>query len=159
MTSFEHSESIEVDAPPEAVYDLVTDIARTGEWSPICRAGWWRDGDGCHVGAWFVGRNEAGDQVWETESQVVAAERGREFAWLVGGRYARWGYRFEALPDGRTRLTEDWEFLPEGQQMFQNKYGPEADARMALRRQQAKDGIPATLAAIKRVAEGEPPPD
>lgn len=155
MTSFEHSESVVVDASPEVVYDLVTDIGRTGEWSPICRECWWRDGDGCRVGGWFVGRNEADGRVWETESQVVAADRGREFAWLVGGKYAWWGYRFETLGGRRMRLTEEWKFLPEGQQMFRSKYGAEADARIELRRRQALDGIPRTLAAIKRIVETE----
>lgn len=118
------SESILIDAAPEFVYDLVTDIGRTGEWSPICRNCWWKGEQGARPGAWFVGRNEADGQVWVTESQVAVANRGREFAWLVGGQYARWGYRLERVGGG-SRLTESWEFLP------------------------------ATLAAIKRIARTE----
>jgi hypothetical protein len=101
-----------------------------------------------------MGRNEADGQVWETESQVAVADRGREFAWLVRGQYARWGYRLEPVDVG-TRLTESWEFLPAGRAMFRQKYGTEADERIALRRSQAVRGIPATLAAIKRIAEAE----
>ena len=138
------------------MYDLVTDIGRTGEWSPICRTCWWKDKQSARPGARFIGRNEADGRVWETESQVAIADRGREFAWLVGGKYARWGYRLEPV-DGGTRLTESWEFLPAGRTMFHEKYGPEADDRIALRRGQAVGGIPATLAAIKRIAEAEPP--
>lgn len=37
--------------------------------------------------------------------------------------------------------------------MFGEKYGAEADAQIADRTQQALDGIPKTLAAIKRIAE------
>lgn len=153
---FRYSESVVVDATPEFVYDLVTDIARTGEWSPICRVCWWQDETGPRVGAWFIGRNEADGQVWETKSQVAVAERGREFAWLVGGQYARWGYRFEPAGGG-TRLTETWDFLPAGRAMFREKYGLQADERIALRRSQAIGGVPATLAAIKRIAEAERP--
>lgn len=153
MDQFSYSESVVVDASAQALYDLVTDISRTGEWSPICQECWWRDGDGPRPGAWFHGRNEADGRVWETESQVAVAEPGREFAWLVGGKYARWGYRFEPGADG-TVLTETWEFLPDGRALFQTKYGAEAEKMVALRRQQARDGIPATLAAIKRIAEG-----
>jgi ribosome-associated toxin RatA of RatAB toxin-antitoxin module len=40
MQPFQHSESIIVDATAEQLYDLVTDIGRTGEWSPICRECW-----------------------------------------------------------------------------------------------------------------------
>lgn len=154
MSTFQFSESIVIDAAPEFVYDLVTDIGRTGEWSPICRTCWWQDEQRAEPGAWFTGRNEADGQVWETKSQVAVAERGREFAWLVGGQYARWGYRFEPVGGG-TRLTESWEFLPAGQTMFREKYGPGAEDRIALRRGQAMHGIPATLAAIKRIAEAE----
>ena len=155
MPPFQHSESIVVDAPAETLYDLVTDIGRTGDWSPICRECWWRDEPGAVAGAWFSGRNEADGQVWQTDSQVAVADRPREFAWLVGGKFARWGYRFEPLPGGRTRLIEDWQFLPAGEAMFREKYGDAADARMQLRRRQAINGIPATLAAIKRIAEAE----
>jgi hypothetical protein len=41
--------------------------------------------------------------------------------------------------------------------MFGQKYGTEADERIALRRSQEVRGIPATLAAIKRIAEAERP--
>ena len=37
------------------------------------------------MGAWFTGRNEVPGRTWETRSKVVAADRGREFAWVVGG--------------------------------------------------------------------------
>lgn len=103
------------------MYDLVTDIRRTGEWSPICRACRWQDGDGLREGAWFFGHNEAEGQVWETESQVAVADRGHEFVWLVGGKYARWSYRFEPVAGGGTRLTEGWEFLAEGRAMFRGE--------------------------------------
>jgi hypothetical protein len=152
VTSFSHSESIEIAASPQAVYDLVTDISRTGEWSPICRQCWWIDGDGPRPGARFAGRNEADGQVWETRSEVVTAEPGREFAWLVGEGYVRWSYRLDPT-DGGTRLTEEWEFLPAGQAMYRERYGEGADARAELRAGQAVAGIPATLAAIKRIAE------
>jgi hypothetical protein len=154
MDEFRFSGSTVVNAAPEFLYDLVTDVARTGEWSPICRRCWWHDGDGPRPGAWFTGENEAGGQIWQTESQVAVAERGVEFAWLVGGEYVRWAYRFEPV-DGGTRLTESWEFLPAGRAMFREKYGSQADQRIVLRRDQARRGIPATLSAIKAIAEAD----
>lgn len=154
---FTYSESIVVDASCDSLYDLVTDIARTGEWSPICRTCWWRDGVGPRVGAWFIGRNEADGRVWETESEVAVADPGRQFAWLVGGKFARWSFHFEPGLRG-TRVTESWEFLPEGRAMFRVKYGAQADAQIELRRSQARIGIPATLAAIKGIAEREKRP-
>ncbi len=153
---YQYAESLDVAASPEDLYALITDIGRTGEWSPICRACWWRSGDGPWVGAWFYGRNEADGRVWETESMVAVATPGHEFAWLVGGQYARWGFRFAALDEG-TKLTESWHFLPAGRAMFAAKHGVNAPARIELRTQQARASIPATLAAIKEIAESEQP--
>jgi hypothetical protein len=50
-------------------------------------------------------------------------------------------------------LTESWEFLPAGIARFHERYGSEATAQIANRVQAAHQGIPATLAAIKRSAE------
>jgi hypothetical protein len=84
----------------------------------------------------------------------VAAERGREFAFVVGGSWIRWGYTFTPVEEG-TEVTESWEFLPGGIARFEERFGDEAPAQIAERTEAAHQGIPATLAAIKRVAESE----
>lgn len=148
-----HQQTIVVHASAEEVYDLVSDVTRTGEWSPVCTACWWEEGsEPGTVGAWFGGRNQTPDRTWETRSQVVAAARGREFAWLVGGALVRWGYTMEHGDDG-TYLTESWDFLPAGIEFFHDKYGDDADAQVAERSRAALSGVPETLAAIKRIAE------
>lgn len=149
----QHQESVTVQVSAETLYDLVSDVTRTGEWSPVCTSCWWDDeASAGQTGAWFTGRNEIPGRTWETRSQVVAAERGREFAWVVGGRFVRWGFTLTPAADGNI-LSESWEFLPEGIAMFREKYGDDADAQIAERTQQALDGIPKTLDAIKRIAE------
>jgi len=152
VATLTHSDSIVVRSSPEELYDLVSDVTRTGEWSPICRACWWDEGASAEVGAWFTGRNEVPGRTWETRSQVVAADRGREFAFLVGGRLVRWGFTFEPV-EGGTRLTESWEFLPAGLALFAERYGDDAQRQVEDRTRAAREGIPATLAAIKRIAE------
>lgn len=148
-----HQESVTVVASAETLYDLVSDITRTGEWSPVCSACWWDDDvDAGRVGAWFTGRNELPHRIWETRSEVVVAERGREFAWVVGGSFVRWGFTLAPAERGTT-LTESWEFLPAGIAMFEEKFGDEAPGQITDRTDQALDGIPKTLAAIKRIAE------
>ncbi len=153
MTELKRSDSISVAVPPDELYALVSDVTRTGEWSPVCKACWWDDGAGPRVGAWFTGRNETPQRTWETRSQVVAADQGRKFAWQVNNGWVHWEYTFEPEGDG-TRLTEHWEFLPAGIAGFHERYGAEADAQIEQRSEAAKAGIPATLAAIKRAAEG-----
>ncbi len=146
-----HQESVRVEASPVKLYDLVSDITRTGEWCPVCRACWWDDeAQAGQVGAWFTGHNELPHRTWQTRSQVVAAECGREFAWVVGGRFVRWGFTFTPV---RTALTESWNFLPGGIAMFEEKFGDDASVQIADRTQQALDGIPKTLREIKRIAE------
>jgi hypothetical protein len=133
---------------------MVSDVTRMGEWSPICTACWWDDGDGPRVGAWFTGRNELPERTWETRSQVVAADRGREFAFEVNSGWVRWGYTFTPVDSG-TQVTESWEFLPTGIAGFHDRYGNGAEAQIANRTEAAHRGIPVTLAAIKKAAEAD----
>ena len=152
MSSLSYSESIVVARSPEDLYDMVSDVTRMGEWSPVCTACWWDDGQGARPGAWFTGRNELPERTWETRSEVVAADPGQEFAFVVGGSWVRWGFTFAPV-DGGTQVTESWEFLPDGIARFHNRFGSDAPAQIADRALAARDGIPATLAALKKAAE------
>ena len=150
------SHSILVDATPEAVYDLVTDVTRTGEWSPVCRAAWWEEGQGPRAGDWFGGRNEIPGRTWETRSQVVVADRGREFRWQIEGKYVVWAYLMRAVGEGdavRTELTETWDLNEATEQRFADNYGERAEELLEQRRQEAREGIPTTLATLKGVLE------
>ncbi len=147
-----YSDSIIVARSPDELYDLVSDVTRTGEWSPVCRACWWDEGEGPREGAWFTGRNETPERTWETRSQVVAAQPGVEFAFLVGGLWTRWGFTFNPV-EGGTEVTESWDFLEAGYERFVERYGDEAPAQIAERTAAAHHGIPVTLAAIKKIAE------
>jgi hypothetical protein len=154
MSSLRYSESVVVARSPEDLYDMVSDVSRMGEWSPVCTACWWDEGAGPQPGAWFTGRNELPERTWETRSQVAVADRGREFAWVVGGAWVRWGYTFAAV-DGGTRVTESWEFLPDGIARFHDRFGDDAEAQIANRTEAAHRGIPVTLAALKKAAEAD----
>ena len=152
-TPLTHADSIVIARSAADLYDMISDVTRMGEWSPVCKACWWDDGSGPVVGSWFTGRNElAGRDPWETRSQVVAAAPGEEFAFMVGGTLARWGYTFTEA-DGGTRVTESWEMRPAGVERFKERYGPDAEAQVRNRFEAARTGIPVTLAALKRVAE------
>ena len=56
--------SIEINASPEAVYDLVSDLPRMGEWSPENTGGEWQGGGRGQVGDRFTGQNRAGEFTW-----------------------------------------------------------------------------------------------
>jgi hypothetical protein len=152
MVQLTHADVIVIARPPEVVYDLVADVTRMGSWSPVCKACWWEDDGGPFVGAAFTGRNELPDRTWETRSEVVAAARGREFAFVVGDSWTRWGYTFAPV-EGGTEVTESWSFLPGGVAMFAERFGDDAETQIAERLELARVGIPATLAALKAEAE------
>jgi len=152
MSELRYSESIVIARSPEDLYGMVSDVTRMGEWSPVCRACWWDEASGPSVGSWFTGRNELPERTWETRSKVVVADPGREFAFVVGGKFARWGYAFVPV-EGGTQVTESWEFLPDGIAMFKERFGADAQSQIDNRSEAAQSGIPATLTAIKQAAE------
>jgi hypothetical protein len=153
MSTLRFSDSIVIAQPPATVYDMVSDVTRMGEWSPICKGCWWDEGAGPQADAWFTGRNELPERTWETRSRVAVADPGREFAFVVGGTWIRWGYRFAPVAGG-TEVTESWEILPAGVAMFEEHFGVDkARDLIAERTEQARTGIPQTLATLKKVAE------
>lgn len=104
--------SLVIDASPETLYDLVSDVRRMGEWSPECRRCRWVGGaTGPVVGARFKGTNRRGLVRWTQDVEVRVARKGREFAFVTcGSDPALWTYRFEPH-DGGTTVTESFELL------------------------------------------------
>jgi len=145
--------SVTVNATPEALYDLVTDIPKMGRLSPECTGGKWLGGaTGPVVGAKFRGTNKRGRIRWSTVNRVVEAERGKVFAFETDGSGARWTYRFEA--DGEATVVS------ESREMF--KARPKSAtfvATLLLGGTESHDaemdqGLNDTLQRLKTVAEG-----
>lgn len=105
--------TVEISAPPERVYALVSDITRMGEWSPECvRCSWSKGATGPVVGARFRARNKGRrGPAWFNTPTVTVAEPGQEFAFHRSGpgigSYT-WRYVMEPTATG-TRLTESFE--------------------------------------------------
>ena len=69
-------------ASPEAVWAVVGDPTRVGEWSDECGAAEWLDGaTGARPGARFRGRNRVGRSRWTRVNEVVRVDAPHEFAW------------------------------------------------------------------------------
>ena len=76
---------IEIDAPRSTVWELVTDPAAMGDFSPEYLGGEWDPPfDGPAVGARFTGRNRREGATWQTTATVVECERERIFAVRIG---------------------------------------------------------------------------
>ena len=106
------SASVTIEAAPDAVYSLICDVTRTGEWSPECvRCEWIGDTESATPGARFRGHNQQGSREWDMECVVDEAEPGASFRFHTernGTVRTKWGYRL--APEGTgTRLTEWYE--------------------------------------------------
>ena len=144
--------SLRIDAPPEAVYAIVTDIAQMGRLSPECTGGHWLDGaTGPTVGARFKGRNQRGFARWSTTNRVVAAEPGRAFSFETDQSGTRWTYRMEADGDG-TVVTESraaFKDRPLVAKVFSTLFLGGSDDHD----DEMRDGMRKTLERLKAVAE------
>jgi hypothetical protein len=145
--------STDVHAPPAALYDIVSDVRRMGEWSPECRHCAWLGGaTGPAVGARFKGSNRRGVARWSTKPRVVVADPGREFAFVVGPRgkdVTKWSYRFEPTAD-HTTVTESFEMVSDMPWYFRL-----GDRLLGIndRRADLESGMRETLQRLKTAVE------
>jgi polyketide cyclase/dehydrase/lipid transport protein len=107
--------TLQIDARPEVVYGLITDLPTLASLAEETVAMEWRKGSSVRPGAVFVGRNENSGRRWTTKCTVTDAEPGRVFAFDVRHTVfpvARWQYDIVAA-DGGCRVTEStWDRRP-----------------------------------------------
>src|SRR5688500_16489936 len=73
--------AIDMAADPLAVWALLSDIPRMGEWSPVCRRCEYLDGASSPTpGTRFVGHNRQAGARWSRTCVVTACEPGCELA-------------------------------------------------------------------------------
>jgi hypothetical protein len=151
----QYEESIDIDASPAVVWDLVTAMERYGEWSSENTGGYWRKnaegvpGTG-RVGDEFVGINRRADQEWKALVEIDERVEGKSFAFITGGtanNWVYWRYVLEPVSDG-TRLTEQWALRNPSPPMIE-KGQEEIDRRTS----NAKESLHATLLGMKAEAE------
>ena len=111
------SVTVHMAAPPDKIWDLVSDVTRIGRYSPETFEAEWIDGaTGPALGAKFRGhvkRNSRGPTYWTT-CTVTACSPGREFAFGVGNAHPPlnvWSYRIEPAGDGAD-VTESFQLAP-----------------------------------------------
>lgn len=143
---------LRIEASPEALYDLVSDPANMGRLSPECTGGQWLDGaNGPAIGARFKGTNKRGFVRWSTKSTVVAAERGREFAFEVGDSGTQWRYRFE--PDGTGTIVTESRSASKPYPFIAKAFTTVLLGGVDGHTQELRAGMAATLARLKELAE------
>ena len=108
------SVTVHMNAAPDKVWELVSDVTKIGRYSPETFEAEWLDGaDGPAVGAKFRGhvkRNGKGPIYWIT-CTVLVSTPGREFAFAAGSAEKPlnvWRYHLEPSGDG-TDVTESFQ--------------------------------------------------
>ena len=108
--------TLDINAPAEKVWALVSDLPRMGEWSPENAGGKWVKGaTGPALGAVFKGTNKNGIRRWSTTVTVIACEPSKVFEFAVTSgplEVANWRYEFEETEAG-CRVTESWSDQPQ----------------------------------------------
>ncbi len=108
------SVTVHIAAPPEKIWELVSDVTKIGRYSPETFEAEWIDGaTGPALGARFRGhvkRNRKGPKYWTT-CKVVSCDPNREFAFFVGnGDTGLNTWRYVLTPNGDgTDVTESFE--------------------------------------------------
>jgi hypothetical protein len=90
--------AVEVDASPEAAFDLLSDVTRLGQLSGECEGAFWLDGArGPSAGARFRSSIRYRGLRWHRTCEVLASDRGHEFA-------------YRTLPTGVLRHITEFRF-------------------------------------------------
>ncbi len=149
-----------IDASPQLLYDIVSDVTRTPELSPeIKRCTWVRGATKPAVGARFKAVNTLGrGRSWPNWPVVITADPGREFAVSRTEPLAGtldWRYRF--IPEGaQTRVIESYTVTKPLTRLFY--FMLEHVMRVKNRAGDLRTGMTTTLERLATVAEQEQRP-
>lgn len=141
-------------APAEAVWRIVSDVTRVGEWSHECVAGRWLDAGGTAVpGARFKGRNRSGPWRWSRSCVFVDVDPPRTLAWRTGGLMGRWDstewrIELEATRSG-TRIVQSYHIV-RGSRLMARLYWLVVKAHRDRR-----EALDSDLDRLARLAEAE----
>ncbi|AZZ81453.1 SRPBCC family protein [Gordonia alkanivorans] len=104
------------DAPPEAVFAIICDVTRVGEWSHECRGARWVGPENAAApGVRFRGTNRSGIYLWNRSCVFTVVEPPRVLAWkTIGlmGKIDSTEWRITLEPEaGGTRIVQAYDML------------------------------------------------
>ncbi len=111
----ENRVDVTVEADVDAVWNVVRDVTRVGEWSHECVGASWLDGSrGAEPGARFRGRNRSGLLRWGRKCEIVSADP-YELVWttiptVLYRDSSEWRISLETVDTG-TRITQQFRVL------------------------------------------------
>lgn len=155
------SAEIYIEAAPERVWELVSDIRLMPELSSELQEVAWLDGvTGPAIGHRFSGRS-AHDALgsWETVSTIIDHEPAHRFAWAIGDPgFPSSIWRFTLEPQGGGTVLEQSAQMgpaPSGLSLAIEAMPDKEQKIVFVRLREFETGMTANLAAIKDLAERE----
>lgn len=142
-------DTVDIDAPPERVWSLVTDLPRMASWSPQVVRTFVRGP--VQRGTRALNINRRGLLFWPTQSKVVAFEPHREFAFRVQENGTVWAFVLEPTATG-TRLVQERR-APHGIKPISTRLQDVVLGGVDTFTAELRDGMRETLGRIKADAE------
>ena len=140
-----------VDAPQDRVWQLLSDTARMGEWSPeLVRMLPLKRG-GLRAGQWYLGINRRKAVVWPTRSVVAWLEPGRSVAWDTRTSGARWVW--ELSPAGEATRVVHRRPVPDQVTLLGRVFARFFLGGVGGHADELEEGMAMTVARLKAAAE------
>ena len=140
-----------VAAPPERVWELLTDLRRMPGWSPELLAMVPLRPGGLRVGQWYLGLNRRKAVVWPTRNVLSVLEPGRVLAWDTRSSGARWIWEVEPA-DGGTHVVHRRP-VPERLTLLSRVFAPLALGGSVEHADELEAGMRRTVDRLKAAAE------
>lgn len=144
-------ESISIDASPDRVWSLVSDLGRMSKWSPQVVKTVVR-GRPIKLGTKMVNVNRRGPLVWPTQTKVVRFEPQREIAFRVKDNFTIWSFTLASDGANGTILTQRRE-APDGISSISRKLTDKVLGGVTSFQAELGAGMRETLAKIRFEAE------
>ena len=149
---------LDIAAPRDRVWSVLTDFARMPDWSPeLVRMTALRRG-GLRVGQQYLGINRRGPVVWPTRNVVRALAPGSLVAWDTVSSGARWIYELSDVDvdggvDGGTRVVHRRQ-VPRDLTLGSRIVAPLLLGGTAEHADELEAGMGTTLARLRAAVEG-----
>jgi uncharacterized protein YndB with AHSA1/START domain len=140
-----------LNASPDRVWELLTDLARLPLWSPELVKMVPLKRGGLRVGQWYLGINRRKAIIWPTRSVVAAVETGCRLVWDTKSSGAQWIWELEPT-EGGTHVVHRRP-VPSGVTLTSKLFAPAFLGGSTEHADELEQGMARTVAGLKAAAE------